>query len=557
MKKLYAVILTLIVFLLLVLRINLSIVRFFDPDEFAHFHWAYLIFRGQVPYRDFFTNIIPVFQLIFQPLFMIPPSGFVLILGRIGMFMVHLFLGWIIYELSFTITKNRLAAIFSVIVWSAFPMIFDKSLELRPDTLMTALFFAAVYLIVTTVRRSGMRVFLAGMILGTSLLVMVKMAVGLPAFFYLVLFTGYRLTKRQLLMFILAFVIPPVVFLLWVAKESLWIPVVEYVVRGSQLIKAGEGAFSPWKSLSPYPYVYYGTDGPSFPWLVNIGLWITGVTGGIWMLVKNPQLSLFFLLLVTGSIFGFFIFPTPFMQYFIPICAAFSILTAYLADGISKMIPLKSFKSWPMILFSILLTISFLLQYSERVRSNNREQLDVIADIVKISRPHERVYDMVGSYVFRPDGYFICCNEYAKFAHLLTPKLPSLARALSDSQTRYIILDRIGKSLWLPAAPDLEYINGNFRPSLYPKIYTLGWKFKCQNGVCARLDMNGREFPAGSNLVFIPAKDSYIFYLDNNPGFIFIDNRSFRNGDRISLDRGPVKFTVSEEVTEFIIQLNR
>jgi hypothetical protein len=43
------------------LLVRLIFVRNYDPDEIQHAHLAWLVFMGQVPYRDFAVNHFPFF----------------------------------------------------------------------------------------------------------------------------------------------------------------------------------------------------------------------------------------------------------------------------------------------------------------------------------------------------------------------------------------------------------------------------------------------------------------------------------------------------------------
>jgi len=43
--------------------------RRFDPDEFEHAHAAWCVFRGMLPYRDFFEHHTPWYYYALRPLF--------------------------------------------------------------------------------------------------------------------------------------------------------------------------------------------------------------------------------------------------------------------------------------------------------------------------------------------------------------------------------------------------------------------------------------------------------------------------------------------------------
>jgi 4-amino-4-deoxy-L-arabinose transferase-like glycosyltransferase len=49
--------------------------RHFDPDEFEHLQFAWMLDQGLVPYRDFFEHHTPLFHLLLQPAFRVFDAG--------------------------------------------------------------------------------------------------------------------------------------------------------------------------------------------------------------------------------------------------------------------------------------------------------------------------------------------------------------------------------------------------------------------------------------------------------------------------------------------------
>src|SRR4051812_11726916 len=54
---------------LLIARIPVMFVRFYDPDELEHSHAAWSFFRGLLPYRDFFEHHTPWYYFMLSPFF--------------------------------------------------------------------------------------------------------------------------------------------------------------------------------------------------------------------------------------------------------------------------------------------------------------------------------------------------------------------------------------------------------------------------------------------------------------------------------------------------------
>jgi Dolichyl-phosphate-mannose-protein mannosyltransferase len=120
--------------------------RGIDPDEFEHLHAAYLVFRGEVPYRDFFEHHAPALYYLLQPLFWLVGGELsVLWLGRLVLWLCSL------GTLALTArVANRLGGApaglvaATLLAWST---IFHlKGIELRPDVPATLLVTSCVAL---------------------------------------------------------------------------------------------------------------------------------------------------------------------------------------------------------------------------------------------------------------------------------------------------------------------------------------------------------------------------------------------------------------------------
>jgi len=543
--------LTIAIVITLLLRLYLAVTRYIDPDEFAHLHWAYLLASGKIPYKDFFINFTPLYHVLFIPLFWLPQGPDIVLLARLIQFLLSLISLVLLYTLSIQITNNRLVGLMAIIISLSFPMIFDKSIELRPDLLMTVWMLAAFVAIGRKKPWSPGRALGIGLSIGLGLVTLVKILYAVPA---LVVYVAYQVPKnlRGKLFFWMGIgiMVPIGLYVLYLLYNGAAWLAYENIISGSLLLKRGEGAFSPWLSFSPLPLVYMHAGGPSIPWLANTAIWIAAGAGLFVLARKNrPAAGVFFLFLGPGLI-ALFLFPTPYLQYFIPLSVFVSILAAIWIRAMGK--PLLQG------LFLLLLILSFSQQYQGRVRDTNEEQRAVIADVLAISNPGEPFYDMVGSYVFRPDGYYICCNIYSQFADQLNLKLPTLARSLAASQTKFLVLDRAGKSLWLPAPDDLLFLQTNYLPSAYPKIYTLGIAFRCTNGACTQYRLDGEPGANRSaNTFTILVPETYTVTVEPVSETFLIDDQPIQNGQTLPLAAGVHPFAAPPTISSFRLQLAR
>jgi hypothetical protein len=502
LRKLTNVILFITLIGLLLARLNLAFVRYFDVDEFAHMHWTYLTTIGKLPYRDFFFYVIPVYQWLMAPVFLLRPDATVLILARVAEFFVYTGSVLLIYRIAAKTTGFRLIGLLAGVLFTIFPMTFDKTIEVRPDMLMIFLYLLAADLIIYTHTWSNKRALIIGIIAATDILLLPKIIFAIPALALLFLVKKPRPNLAQNLWLIIGGVIPALIFFAFLAANNLTQTAIVAILHDSVAVNAGKIPFSPWKALSPFPLVYITEGEPSFPWQVNTLLWIGSGLGLLVLLGKRLLYGLFFLTFTIFGVIFLFAFPAPYTQYFMPLSAFAVIMTAYLIYQIQPVLRFI-FKNQIVADFGLLTLLavtvtvcvqSFLIQYQIRIKpgNTNDEQVGVVNSLLKISKDTDTVFDMVGSFVFRPDAYYFCCHPYTEFAANASVKTPPLMQMLVTNKTKFIILDRTGQSLWLTPQPDLDFIRAHYLPCTYNKIYTLGTKFSCEAGNCTQLDMDNR-----------------------------------------------------------------
>jgi hypothetical protein len=543
---------------------HLAVTRYIDPDEFAFMHWTYLLLRGHIPYRDFFINFTPVYFWLLMPIVALAQSSTVVIAARLFQLLLIAGIAIFVFRLTVVVSKNTITGLIACLLFLVFPMTFDKTIEVRPDTGMTLLFVIALCMLVETQKIHRMRAFIGGIFLGLSIAMVVKIVYGLPAF-ALLLFV--RSSKKELLnnslSLVTGFLIPLVAVGATVLASGTTHLAWENIVHGSLLIKQGEGAFSPFKAWSPYPLVYVNDAGISLPWLFNCCVWLSAIGGIVVVFRKHVSAAWVITCVLVLGILSLFLFPTPYLQYFIPLSVFVSMLSAMFIMTIISALSRSSDTATHSFVFPAAITlvlalcmVSFWTQYRLRTGpgSDNAEQKKVIDDILTISKSDESVYDMVGSYIFRPDGYYICCNIYSQFASQLSIKLPSLADSLIAQQTKFIILDRGGKSLWLPLPDDLTFLKTHFLPSEKPKIYTPGIQFVCEKTVCSQRDVNG-DLMGQTHSFTIEIAESYKIKTKPGNETVLIDGQKATEKTRLS--RGPHTFAVGPTTALLSVQLDR
>jgi hypothetical protein len=595
---------------MLFLKLSIILSRQFDPDEFAYLHWAYLLANGKLPYRDFFFYIIPVFPGFLAPLFLLPATPAIVLVGRLLMFGVYLLTLWLLFFLVKSVTKHLHTALLALLIFIAFPLTFDKTIEIRPDMVMTFLFLISTVLLVKntqdnnwvlprvfprptfssripttwfqmfidhintlfpffqkkgsivrdSVRSTGVPQraspipnFLSGFFFSLSFLTMFKIVFAVPAILFLLLI-GNKKPIRALFLFLVGSSLPILLFFFYLLGTNLIPQCLTALTHDASIVNVGNSSFSLFATLSPWPLIYVNNEGVSFPWLVSTALWILMIPGLYLMLKHRQTMGVFFGILLVSSVGFLYLFPKPYVQYFIIPSMVAAIATAVLVMSVFKK------QIWIVSVFSFLLLVSFGIQTLNRQSplGSNQEQLDVLRDVLTAVKPDEPVYDMVGSYVFRPDGYYICCHPYIQFSHLLNRPIPTLTQSLIATKTKFLVLDQKGYVFWIAKPEDLEFMTTHYLPSSYNKIYALGSQFQCSKGSCIQLNVHGN--PVSENpkkTLTIVIEDQYKITIQPDNQHITINNTPYANSQTVSLLPGIYQFSVPPTVSYFSIQLNR
>lgn len=143
---------------LLIARVPIIAVRAFDNDEFEHAHAAWSVFRGLLPYKDFFEHHTPWYYFTLSPFFRwfsvdqsFDSARHFLLFGRLLSLALTALAAVLVFLIGRRGTSHRvglLAALFFV----AGPVLIHKTLEIRPDVPALLLFIGALWLLLHGLR---------------------------------------------------------------------------------------------------------------------------------------------------------------------------------------------------------------------------------------------------------------------------------------------------------------------------------------------------------------------------------------------------------------------
>jgi 4-amino-4-deoxy-L-arabinose transferase-like glycosyltransferase len=123
--------------------------RAWDPDEFEHLQFAWLVHQGQLPYRDFFEHHTPFYHFLMSAVFFVvapangPGIAAILLIFRgfsVAISAVSLLLTYRLARL----IAGRLGAAFAALLLLSDSFFIDTGVEIRPDPLALLLVLVAV-----------------------------------------------------------------------------------------------------------------------------------------------------------------------------------------------------------------------------------------------------------------------------------------------------------------------------------------------------------------------------------------------------------------------------
>jgi len=151
-----------------------------DSDETQHAHVVWGWATGQLQYRDFFDNHMPLFQMACAPLMrLLGERPDIMIMLRWAMLPLYFVALWAVYRLA-AILYSRRAAPWATLLAAGFPLFFYTSTEFRTDDLW-AVFWLVGLMIAVDGEFSVVRAAAFGFVLGLAFAVSLKTVVLVAA----------------------------------------------------------------------------------------------------------------------------------------------------------------------------------------------------------------------------------------------------------------------------------------------------------------------------------------------------------------------------------------
>jgi hypothetical protein len=218
--------------LMIVIRI-VNITHYaFDSDESQHLHVIWGWARGLVQYRDLFDNHMPLFHIMFAPVFgLIGDRATILYAMRFLLLPIYFVAAWCTYQIGTSLFSRRVG-VWAVILAGLYTRYHFASVEFRPDNVWASLWLLCITVLITgslTVRRALAAGLLLGLCFGTSMksvLFLFSIALAAPTTLLLVgrQRLGYSWSHLMLCAgaFVVSAAIVPAVVMVFFAIRGVW-----------------------------------------------------------------------------------------------------------------------------------------------------------------------------------------------------------------------------------------------------------------------------------------------------------------------------------------------
>jgi hypothetical protein len=180
----------------LVARIPVLPHRIFDPDELQHAHGAWCVFRGMLPYKDFFEHHTPWYYFTLSQFFrwfrvdesLESATQFLLFARGVSLLLTTLSL-LLVFRVG-RLWGNRKIGMLAALFLLAQPVFLQKAIEIRPDVLAFPFFLGGLWFLLRGLdgealssKRSLRWFFGGGLCLGAAIMCTQKMLFLLPGAF--------------------------------------------------------------------------------------------------------------------------------------------------------------------------------------------------------------------------------------------------------------------------------------------------------------------------------------------------------------------------------------
>jgi hypothetical protein len=387
---------------------QVSLHKYFSIDEFQYSHAAWLVARGEIPYRDFYQHYMPLlYHWLALPFVLGAKSPTAIVALRLILLPFLAISLWAVYRVNRT--DGRWAIFGPLFLLSVRPFV-DRAIEIRPDGMATALFFLALALLQVEKIDPRRRALLAGACAAASVLASQK-ALYYGLAFSLGLAIDLFVNRRRR------------VFLL--ADPARFCAAAAGVLGMFLLYLVITGAWAGWVEHSLSYSVRHQINYPGFPFLETLSTilpsagWLfvlaaVGVIATIWRLAnRGPEATsdpdLLLLGALASTFASFALTRAPYVYCLVPFFPALCAFSARGAAALGRWLLVGRLAPALAILAVSIAGLQLGQAYADLAPSaarGNAHQVEVLRRIGTLTRPDEPVFDLAGAGVTRPHVLF-------------------------------------------------------------------------------------------------------------------------------------------------------
>ncbi len=381
-------------------------------DETQHLHVIWGWAHGLLQYRDVFDNHMPLFHLLYTPLFVaFGERPEVLFLMRLAMVPSCGLALWSIYRIGCVLFSPRVG-LWATVLAGLFPAFFFSSIEFHTDTLWTALWLLALAVLVEE-SATRMRSFTVGVILGTAVGVSMKTLLLLTALGVAILAVVALTAKRDLspalrqvglhgAVALVGLLLVPLALTLFFAVQGAWTPFFYGTIEHN--IVPGLGS---WHTHPERPVLFPVTL-PLLWWgartlVLGAPTAHIGTRRAVIFLAAGLYIVLlcsFWPLLPRQDYLPFY------PPLFLLLTPALLALPRWIATRWRSHLPIRPLPDALAPTLVAVLEISVLLGCGVLWRDGTRDQTDLLADVLRLTQPDNPIMDTKGESVFRQRPFY-------------------------------------------------------------------------------------------------------------------------------------------------------
>jgi len=440
--------------------------KYYSIDEFQYSHAAWLVSRGEVPYRDFFQHYMPLlYHWLSIPFFFLPddPSVAMRALRLFGLPVVAL-TALCCYRINRG-SDGRWAILAPLFLLSVKPFV-DRGIEIRPDGMATALFFSAIAVLAAPRLAEEKRAWIAGALAGTSVLASQKAlyyCLAFAAALALDLLVNRTRSRRFLLADPLRFCAGAAVvllaFALYLALTRAWEGWIEHSFQWSLYHQRYDPGFSFQRAfsgvLAENRWLFlFAAAGLA----VSLRRMVAAGARG-W---SDPALLL--VLSLCSTFASFALTRSPYIYCLVPFFPALCTFSARGVVALSRRAVTGRLAPVLALCLAVFAGVELALAWT-RLRLpdavRNGDQHRILGQIGTLTRPGEPVFDLAGAAVNRPHVLFHYYSDWLRLLVRAKELEKEAPEAIRKEECVLFLLDK--RFEWLPRALQL-FLLENFQP---------------------------------------------------------------------------------------------